>query len=68
MPPFHFIIIVTFDMTKAHRTLVSLLIPVLAGYVLYSNGAGGCRYVFIGVLCMTMLPFMAFSAEIKMQC
>lgn len=58
------------DPTEVARTLsmglsmdhvVSMLIPVLAGYVWYANGTDGYRYVFIGALFISLLNFFIAS-------
>jgi MFS family permease len=58
------------DPTEVARTLsmglsmdhvVSMLIPVLAGYVWYANGADGYKYVFIGALFISLLNFFIAS-------
>jgi MFS family permease len=51
----------TLSMGQSMDHLVSMLIPILAGYVWYSNGADGYRYVFIGALFISMLNFYLAS-------
>lgn len=51
----------TLSMGQSMDHVVSMLIPVLAGYVWYSNGAAGYRYVFIGALFISMLNFFIAS-------
>lgn len=60
----------THDPSEVARTLsmglsmdhvVSMFIPILAGYVWYSNGANGYQYVFIGALFISLLNFFVAS-------
>ena len=51
----------TLSMGQSMDHLISMLIPILAGYVWYSNGAAGYRYVFIGALFISLLNFFIAS-------
>ncbi|MDD2190733.1 MAG: MFS transporter [Eubacteriales bacterium] len=51
----------TLSMGLSMDHVVSMMIPVLAGYVWYSNGADGYRYVFIGALFISLLNFFIAS-------
>ncbi len=51
----------TLSMGQSMDHLISMLIPILAGYVWYSNGADGYRYVFIGALFISLLNFFIAS-------
>jgi len=51
----------TLSMGQSMDHLVSMFIPILAGYVWYSNGTEGYRYVFIGALFISMLNFFIAS-------
>lgn len=51
----------TLSMGLSMDHLVSMLIPILAGYVWYVNGANGYMYVFIGALFISLLNFYLAS-------
>lgn len=51
----------TLSMGLSMDHLVSMFIPILAGYVWYSNGLNGYRYVFIGALFISVLNFVLAS-------
>lgn len=56
----------TLSMGLSMDHVVSMLIPVLAGYVWYANGPDGYRYVFIGALFISLLNlFIASKLEKK---
>jgi len=56
----------TLSMGQSMDHLVSMLIPILAGYVWYSGGAEGYRYVFIGALFISMLNFF-IASKVKLK-
>jgi hypothetical protein len=41
--------------------LISMLIPLLAGYVWYANGADGYKYVFAGALVISLINYLIAS-------
>jgi len=51
----------TLSMGQSMDHLVSMLIPLLAGYVWYANGAEGYRYVFIAALFISLVNFVIAS-------
>jgi len=51
----------TLSMGQSMDHLVSMFIPILAGYVWYANGTEGYRYVFIGALFISALNFFIAS-------
>ena len=51
----------TLSMGQSMDHLVSMLLPILAGYVWYANGADGYRYVFLGALFISLLNFFLAS-------
>lgn len=51
----------TLSMGQSMDHLISMLIPLLAGYVWYANGPDGYRYVFIGALFISALNFYIAS-------
>ncbi len=51
----------TLSMGQSMDHLVSMLIPIAAGYVWYTNGPNGYRYVFIGALFISLLNFYLAS-------
>ena len=51
----------TLSMGQSMDHLVSMLIPILAGYIWYTNGTDGYRYVFIGALFISLLNFYIAS-------
>lgn len=51
----------TLSMGQSIDHIISMFIPILAGYVWYANGAEGYRYVFIGALFISMLNFFIAS-------
>jgi MFS family permease len=54
------------SMGQSMDHLVSMLIPVLAGYVWYTNGPDGYRYVFIGALFISLLNFF-IASKVKLD-
>lgn len=59
----------TLSMGQSMDHVVSMFIPLLAGYAWYANGADGYRYVFIGALFISMLNFfIASKLEKKVIC
>lgn len=51
----------TLSMGLSMDHLVSMFIPIAAGYVWYINGANGYRYVFVGALFISLLNFLLAS-------
>jgi hypothetical protein len=51
----------TLSMGQSMDHIVSMFIPILAGYVWYANGTEGYRYVFAGALFISMLNFFIAS-------
>lgn len=51
----------TLSMGQSMDHLISMLIPLLAGYVWYSNGPEGYRYVFSGALIISLINFLIAS-------
>jgi len=51
----------TLSMGQSMDHVVSMLIPLAAGYVWYVNGADGYRYVFLGALVISFLNFYVAS-------
>ncbi len=51
----------TLSMGQSMDHIVSMFIPLLAGYAWYANGTDGYRYVFIGALFISMLNFFLAS-------
>ena len=51
----------TLSMGISMDHIVSMFIPILAGYVWYINGANGYRYVFIGALFISFINFFVAS-------
>ncbi|MBR0599194.1 MFS transporter [Clostridiales bacterium BAD-6] len=51
----------TISMGVSMDHLVSMFVPVFAGYVWYSNGPNGYRYVFLGALVISFVNFMIAS-------
>lgn len=56
----------TLSMGQSMDHLVSMLIPLLAGYIWYSGGADGYRYVFIGALFISLLNFF-IASKVKLD-
>lgn len=51
----------TLSMGQSMDHVVSMLIPLAAGYVWYVNGADGYRYVFIGALVISFMNYYVAS-------
>lgn len=51
----------TLSMGQSMDHVISMCIPIVAGYVWYTNGATGYQYVFIGALFISALNFYAAS-------
>ena len=51
----------TLSMGQSMDHLISMIIPLAAGYVWYANGPDGYRYVFIGALFISLLNFYIAS-------
>ena len=56
----------TLSMGLSMDHLISMLIPILAGYVWYANGANGYRYVFAGALVISLINYF-IASRIKLD-